>query len=97
MPVPRRKTAARRRPGKARKGGDPAGWPRRPRQSIPLLPSGPGGVFDLASRGADGATIDVGRAARGPGTWRREGPPGQYPMGSNHSQRVKILARGSET
>jgi hypothetical protein len=24
-----------------------------------LLPSGPGGVFDLASRGADGATIDV--------------------------------------
>ena len=30
-----------------------AGWPRRPNQSIPLLPSGPGGVFNLSSRGAD--------------------------------------------
>src|SRR5690606_230132 len=40
-------------------GDDPAGWPRRPRRSIPLLPSGPGGVFDLASRGADGATIET--------------------------------------
>jgi len=29
------------------KGGGPAGWPRRPRRSIPLLPSGPGGIFDL--------------------------------------------------
>src|SRR5690606_24130266 len=41
------------------KGDDPAGWPRRPRRSIPLLPSGPGGVFVLASRGADGATIET--------------------------------------
>jgi len=28
-------------------GDGPAGWPRRPHQSIPLLPSGPGGIFDL--------------------------------------------------
>ena len=46
---------------KAQKGGDPAGLPRRPRRSIPLLPSGPGGIFDLASRGADGATIETVR------------------------------------
>lgn len=45
-------------------GGVPAGWPRRPHQSIPLLPSGPGGIFDLASRGTDGATI-----RRGPLAW----------------------------
>jgi hypothetical protein len=43
-------------------GDGPAGWPRRPHRPIPLLPSGPGGVFDLASRGADGATIDVASA-----------------------------------
>ena len=47
----------------SRNGGDPAGLPRHPHQSIPLLPSGPGGVFDLASRGADGATIDVRQLA----------------------------------
>jgi len=28
-------------------GDGPAGWPRHPHRSIPLLPSGPGGVFDL--------------------------------------------------
>ena len=40
-------------------GDDPAGWPRRPHQPIPLLPSGPGGIFDLASRGADRATMET--------------------------------------
>ena len=34
-----------------------AGEPRRPNQSIPLLPSGPGGVFNLSSRGPTRATI----------------------------------------
>ena len=41
------------------KGGGPASWPRHPHRSRPLLPSGPGGIFNLASRGADGATIDM--------------------------------------
>ena len=40
------------------KGDGPANDPRHPRHLIPLLPSGPGGVFKLVSRGADGATID---------------------------------------
>src|SRR5690606_16264777 len=40
-------------------GGGPADLPRRPRQSIPLLPSGPGVVFDLSLRSANGATMYV--------------------------------------
>src|SRR5690606_32135144 len=40
-------------------GGGPADLPRRPRRSIPLLPSGPGGIFDLASRGADEAAMGL--------------------------------------
>ena len=46
-----------------RKGGGPADDPRHPHRTIPLLPSGPGGVFNLASRGADGATIGLMRVA----------------------------------
>src|SRR6478736_901615 len=45
----------------------PPALTRHPHRPIPLLPSGPGGIFDLASRGADGATI---------GLFQRNGPPG---------------------
>src|SRR5690606_31022490 len=34
---------------------------------IPLLPSGPGGIFDLASRGADEATMGLRSNAHGSG------------------------------
>src|SRR5690606_39812653 len=44
----------------------------RPRRSIPLLPSGPGGVFDLASRGADGATMETIRIGGEGGIRTRE-------------------------
>ena len=61
------------RPGRPPKGGGPAGWPRHPHQSIPLLPSGPGGVFNLASRGADRATIGLMRVAPHLGTGGERG------------------------
>ena len=50
--------------GNSRKGGGPADDPRRPHHSIPLLPSGPGGIFKLASRGANGATIETRERSR---------------------------------
>ena len=60
-------------------GGSPANWPRRTNQSIPLLPSGPGGVFNLSSRGASGATIETIHHVKKPSVslmvfkiWRRK-------------------------